>query len=82
MEDSEKMAKLAKKIESTSLRIKCLISDAQCFDYCLKNVASEGSIGNTPSMIATSLVLADIRKVMLMIEDNFSDIRSFIDENY
>lgn len=82
MEDSEKMAKLAKKIESTSQRIKSLISDAQCFDYCLKNVASEVSLGNSPSMIATSLVLADIRKVVLIIEENYSDIRNFINENY
>lgn len=82
MEDLEKKAKLAELIKCTSLKIRCLISMAQNCDYCLNNIPTWDAIKHSPSEDAVSSYLYDIRDFVRYIEDGFSDIHNFIEDNY
>ena len=82
MEDFEKKAKLANLIESASHHARCLTLVAQSFNTCVTDIPSWYGVECSPSETAASIYLEDAKILVNLIEDNFCDIRNFIDEMY
>lgn len=82
MEDLEKKAKLAKLIESASHHARCLALAAQSFNTCVTDIPSWYGVECSPAEKAATVYLEDIKILVDLIENNFCDIRNFIDEGY
>lgn len=82
MEDLEKKALLAEKIKCASLHARHLASKALSFDACLENIPSWNNMKSTPSECAAWFCLDNLKNLVGDIEESFSDLRNFIDENY
>lgn len=80
MEDLEKN-KLAEKIKSTSLHVHNLIVNARFFDIDLSHIASCTYLKDSPCERSASFYFDTIKTLMGIIEEDFSDIRNFINEN-
>lgn len=82
MEDLEKKAKLAKLIESASHHARCLTLAAQSFNTCVTDIPSWYGVECSPSEKPLRFTLMSIKILVNLIENNFCDIRNFIDESY